>query len=132
MPKLYDRTYGVTEDELIKASKRNAWAVGDVLSAYTGQVKLSRIFEELEDNGDLKVWAKDCHCSEQEMYDMLINCFDDRANMRVYGCLHDVEVRCTITVNDNTIFLFLPVSKSEKDYSRLEARVRKLERMINL
>ena len=59
MTRLYDRTYDITEDELIKASNRNSWTVGDVLSAYTGQVKLFRIFEELEDSGNLKTWAID-------------------------------------------------------------------------
>ena len=70
MTRLYDRTYDITEDELIKASTRNSWTVGDVLSAYTGQVKLFRIFEELEDNGDLKTWAIDCNCSEEDIYNM--------------------------------------------------------------
>ena len=110
MPRLYDRTYGVTEDELIKASENNSWAVGDVLSAYTGQVKLFRIFEELEDNGDLKTWAIDCNCSEEYVYDMLMESFDDKANMCIYGHLRGAEVRCTITLkNKKRLYLYLPV-----------------------
>lgn len=130
MPKLYDRTYGITEDELIKASMENSWTIGDVLSAYTGQVKLVRIFEDLEDNGVINAWATECHCSREEMRNMLIESFDDKANMCIYGHLYNAEVRCTITLKDKVrIHLYLPVSQS---YKQLESRVRKLEKLIRL
>ena len=133
MPRLYDRTYGITEDELIKASSQNSWTVGDVLSAYTGQVKLFRIFEELKDNGDLKTWANDCNCSEDHIYNMLIESFDDKANMCIYGHLRDAEVRCTITLkNKRRLYLYLPVTSYNESYRRLDARIRKLEKHIKL
>lgn len=133
MPILYDRTYGITEDELIKASSQNSWTVGDVLSAYTGQVKLFRIFEELKDNGDLKTWAIDCNCSEEDIYNMLIESFDDKANMCIYGHLRDAEVRCTITLkNKRRLYLYLPVTSDNESYKRLDARIHKLEKHIML
>ena len=133
MPRLYDRTYSITEDELIEASKQNGWTVGDVLSAYTGQVKLFRIFEELEDNGDLKTWAVDCNCSEEDVYNMLIECFDDKANMCVYSHLQGAEVRCTITLkNKKRLYLYLPVSSSNESYKQFDSRIRKLEKLIRL
>ena len=133
MPRLYDRTYNITEDELIKASEQNSWTVGDVLSAYTGQVKLFRIFEELEDNGDLKTWAIDCRCSEEDVYNMLIECFDDKSNMCVYSHLQGAEVRCTITLkNKKRLYFYLPVSSENESYKRLYARISKLEKLIRL
>lgn len=133
MPRLYDRTYNITEDELIKASEQNSWTVGDVLSAYTGQVKLFSIFEELEDNGDLKIWAIDCRCSEEDVYDMLMESFDEKANMCIYGHLRDTEVRCTITLkNKKRLYLYLPVSSENESYKRLYARISKLEKLIRL
>ena len=133
MPRLYDRTYGITEDELIEASKQNSWTVGDVLSAYTGQVKLFRIFEELEDNGDLKTWAIDCRCSEEDIYNMLIESFDDKAKMCIYGHLRDAEVRCTITLkNKKRLYLYLPVSLSNESYKQFYSRISKLEKLIRL
>ena len=133
MPRLYDMTYGITEDELIEASKQNSWTVGDVLSAYTGQVKLFRIFEELEDNGDLKTWAIDCRCSEEDIYNMLIESFDDKANMCIYGHLRDAEVRCTITLkNKKRLYLYLPVASNNESYKRFDARICKLEKLIML
>ena len=133
MPRLYDRTYGITEDELIEASKQNSWTVGDVLSAYTGQVKLFRIFEELEDNGDLKTWSIDCRCSEEDVYDMLMESFDEKANMCIYGHLLDAEVRCTITLkNKKRLYLYLPVASNNESYKRLYARISKLEKLIRL
>jgi len=108
MPKLYDRTYGITEDELIIASKRNSWTVGDVLSAYTGQVKLTRIFEELYDSGDIDRWAIDNHCFKQEMYNSIVDSFDERAHIRVYGHLHGYEVRCVVTLmNGATLHMYI-------------------------
>ena len=133
MPRLYDRTYGITEDELIEASKQNSWTVGDVLSAYTGQVKLFRIFEELKDNGCLKTWAIDCRCSEEDIYNMLIESFDDKANMCIYGHLRDAEVRCTITLkNKKRLYLYLPVSSSNESYKQFYSRISKLEKLIRL
>lgn len=133
MPRLYDRTYNITEDELIEASKQNSWTVGDVLSAYTRQVKLLRIFEELEDNGDLKTWSIDCNCSEEDIHNMLIESFDDKANMCIYGHLRDAEVRCTITLkNKKRLYLYLPVSSENESYKRLYARISKLEKLIRL
>ena len=133
MTRLYDRTYDITEDELIKASEQNSWTVGDVLSAYTGQVKLFRIFEELEDNGDLKTWAIDCNCSEEDIYNMLMESFDDKANMCIYGHLRGAEVRCTITLkNKKRLYLYLPVSSENESFKRFDARIRKLEKLIKL
>ena len=133
MPRLYDRTYGITEDELIEASEQNSWTVGDVLSAYTGQVKLFRIFEELEYSGNLKTWAIDCNCSEEDIYNMLIESFDDKANMCIYGHLRDAEVRCTITLkNKRRLYLYLHVTSDNESYKRLDARIRKLEKHIML
>lgn len=133
MPRLYDRTYNITEDELIKASEQNSWTVGDVLSAYTRQVKLFRIFEELKDNGCLKTWAVDCNCSEEDVYNMLIESFDDKANMCVYSHLQGAEVRCTITLkNKKRLYLYLPVSSENESYKRLYARISKLEKLIRL
>ena len=133
MPRLYDRTHGFTEEDLIKVSKLNSWTVGDVLSAYTGQVKIFRIFEELRDNGDLRRWSLDNHCSEKEMYDNLMNFFDDKSNMRIYGHLHDAEVRCIVTLcNGSRIYLYLPVKPDNESYVRLESRIRKLEKLIKL
>lgn len=133
MPRLYDRTYGITEDELIEASKKNSWTVGDVLSAYTGQVKLFRIFEELEDNCDLKTWSIDCNCSEKDIYNMLIESFDDKANMCIYCHLRDAEVRCTITLkNKKRLYLYFHVASNNESYKRFDARIRKLEKLIML
>lgn len=133
MPKLYDRAYGVTEEELIEASKLNSWTVGDVLSAYTGQVKLTRVFEELEDNGDIEAWSIDNHCSEQEMHNSLINFYDDAANLRVYGHLRGVEVRCVVVLqNKMTLYMYMPVKDSKDEFRRFESRVRKLERLLKL
>jgi hypothetical protein len=131
MPRLYDRSNGATEDELIEASYKNSWTVGDVLSLYTGQVKLFRIFEELSDSGNISVWAADCHCTEQEMRGTLMSSFDDKANLCVYGHLSGAEVRCTITLrNGFVVYLYLPVNKFNENYKRLELRVRKLEKHL--
>ena len=133
MPKLYDKTYGVTEDELIQAAIDNSWTVGDVLSAYTGQVKLFRIFEELNDNGDIEIWSRDCHYSEQSMNDLLMDSLDDKANLKVYGHLRGVEVRCTMTLKEGSrIYLYLPIANTNESYMKLESRVRRLERLIRL
>ena len=133
MPRLYDRTKPVTEDDLIKAALNNEWTVGDVLSAYTGQVKVSRVFEELEDNGDIDAWAREHNCSSQEMYSLLMDSFDDRANIRIFGHLRGAEVRCVITlINGDRLHLYLPAVEEYESYRRLEARVRKLEKLIKL
>lgn len=129
MTKLYDRTYGVTEDELLNAAKENSWTVGDVLSAYTGQVKLFRVIEELSDNGDLDTWSIDCRCTPKELEHTLINEYDNIANLHVYGHLRGTEVRCTITLSDGTmLYMFMPVKESYD--STLESRVRRLERLL--
>lgn len=133
MPKLYDRTYGVTEDELIRAAKENSWTVGDVLSAYTGQIKLFRIFEELEDNGDIRIWANDNSCSEDNIKSVLMESFDEKANLHVYGHLRDVDVRCTMSIGDYyLLYFFISVAPSNESLVRLESRIRKLEKLLKL
>jgi len=133
MPKLYDRTYRVTEDELIRAAKENSWTVGDVLSAYTGQTKLFRIFEELEDNGDIRVWANDNSCSEDDIKSALTDSFDKKANLHVYDHLRDVDVRCTMNIgNHYLLYFFISIAPSNKNLAGLEFRVRKLEKLLEL
>ncbi len=133
MPKLYNRTYRVTEDELIRAAKENSWTVGDVLSAYTGQIKLSRIFEELEDNDDIRAWANDNSCSEDDIKSALIESFDKKANFHVYDHLRDVDVRCIMNIgNYYLLYFFISVVPSNKSLARLESRVRKLEKIFEL
>jgi len=127
MPKLYDRTYGVTEDELIEASLNNSWTLGDILSAQTCQVKLVRIFEELYDNGYIHKWAINNNCSEQDVYDTLMNHFDDSVKFVVYNHVRGIDVRCIVSVSGMKLFMFIP---TKENYSKLESRVRKLEKLL--
>lgn len=128
MPKLYDRTYGVTENELIDASINNNWTVGDILSAQTRQVKLVRIFEELDDNGYLHKWAINNHCSEQDIYNVLMNNFDNSADFVIYNHVRGIDVRCVLTIENMKFYMFIPTK--EDNFLQLESRVRKLEQLL--
>lgn len=130
MPRIKDNSSPRTEDELIYASKHNTWTVGDVLSNYTGEIKLARILEELSDNGDLHRWAIDCGISDKEMQSVIIEAYDDLANLRIYRMLPGLSVRCTITLlNKYTLYMQLGVASDEYNEA-LERRVNRLERLI--
>ena len=131
MPRLYDRIQPATEDDLIKVSKENSWSVGDVLSAYTHQIKIARVFEELEDNGDLDRWSEECGYTKNKLVTLLMNCYNDLANLKVYRHLRDTDVRATITIRGKVLHMFLDVLPSD-DYRRLESRIRKLEIKLKL
>ena len=128
MPRLHDNTGLLTEDELIQVAKNNMWDVGDVLSNMTGQVKLPRVMEELDDGGQLDQWADDYGCSKEDIYEMLIEAFDDKANLRVHRLLDNAAVRCTMDVLGKKFYFCLDVMP--EDFTALEARVRKLENKL--
>ena len=81
----------------------------------------------------MKTWAIDCNGSEEDIYNMLMESFDDKANMCIYGHLRGAEVRCTITLkNKKRLYLYLPVSSENESFKRFDARIRKLEKLIML
>lgn len=126
---IHDNTELRTEDELIEISKHNGWTVGEVLSNYTGEVKLARIVEELDDMGDIKRWAADCRCSADELTDLLIDYWDDPANLTIHKMLPNNSVRCTIRIcGDKRLYLQLNVA--QEDYATLECRISKLEKLM--
>lgn len=128
MPRLHDNTELLSEDDLIQVSKRNLWDVGDVLSNITGQIKIPRIMEELDDSGYIDQWANDYGYSKEDVYDMLIKAYDDKANLKVHRMLDGASVRCTMDVLGRVFYFCLDVLP--EDFSALESRIRKLEKKI--
>ena len=129
MATIRDNTKLRTEDELIEIAKQNAWTVGDVLSNCTGEVKLTRIIEELEDSGDIDRWSRDCRCSNKDMINILIDSWDDPARLTVHRMLADTAVKCTITVLGNKR-LYMQLGVASEDYSMYESRIARLEKLI--
>ena len=115
MPKVYNiQNASLTEDDLLLAARQNILTVGEVLSYYTGEVKLARVLEELEDSGDIHRWSVDCRCSDEDLEQSIIESFDNKANLRVYRMIDDLAVRASISIGNNRLFMHLDVLPSEE------------------